>query len=44
MIYECALHYELLCIPYNRDKENVLYFGKSKPNCHCKLLLCFVVH
>jgi hypothetical protein len=33
-----------LCFPHKRVKENVLFFGKSKPNCHSKVLLCLVVH
>jgi hypothetical protein len=30
-------------VSHNRDKENVLYFGKSKPNCHSKVLFSLVV-
>ena len=27
-----------------KGKENVFVFGKSKPNCNSKVLLCPVVH
>jgi len=33
-----------LCFPHYGDKENVLYFSKSKPNCHSTVCLCLVVY